>query len=51
MPCFQKIGDVPTRRHTQFRRRSSQLYHEELVGEEGFVGDSILLYHRLNTWA
>ncbi|KLL94246.1 homogentisate 1,2-dioxygenase [Rhodococcus sp. IITR03] len=46
MPYFQRVGEIPRRRHTQFRQADSSLYHEELVGEEGFNGDSALLYHR-----
>ena len=46
MPYFQQVGDIPRRRHTQFRQPDGSLFHEELVGEEGFTGDSSLLYHR-----
>jgi homogentisate 1,2-dioxygenase len=40
------VGDVPPKRHTQFRQPDGRLYSEELVGEEGFSSDSSLLYHR-----
>jgi homogentisate 1,2-dioxygenase len=46
VPHFQRVGDVPRRRHTQFRQNDGSLFHEELVGEEGFSGDSSLMYHR-----
>lgn len=46
MPYFMQVGRVPRKRHTQFRREDGRLYCEELMGEEGFVSDSSLLYHR-----
>jgi homogentisate 1,2-dioxygenase len=45
MPYYRLVGDVPPKRHTQFRRPDGALYSEELVGEEGFSDDSALLYH------
>ncbi|MDQ3165449.1 MAG: homogentisate 1,2-dioxygenase [Actinomycetota bacterium] len=50
MVHYQRIGEVPPKRHTQFRvsdgPRAGQLHYEELMGEEGFSSDSSLLYHR-----
>lgn len=51
MAHYQRQGSVPPKRHTQHRRpagrgRLGALYHEELMGEEGFSSDSSLLYHR-----
>jgi homogentisate 1,2-dioxygenase len=46
MPFYRSTGDVPRKRHTQFRRPDGGLYREELMGEEGFASDSSLLYHR-----
>ncbi|GAB2966777.1 homogentisate 1,2-dioxygenase [Streptomyces pseudoechinosporeus] len=46
MPYFLHLGETPRTRHTQFRRPDGVLYREELMGEEGFVSDSSLLYHR-----
>jgi homogentisate 1,2-dioxygenase len=43
---YQRVGEVPHKRHTQFRRPDGGLYSEELMGEEGFSSDSSLLYHR-----
>jgi homogentisate 1,2-dioxygenase len=40
------VGEVPPKRHTQFRRPDGGLYSEELMGEEGFSADAALLYHR-----
>ena len=46
MAHYQRIGDVPPKRHTQFRDGAGALRYEELMGEEGFSSDSSLLYHR-----
>ena len=46
MPFFTKVGDVPRKRHTVFRQPDGSLFWEELIGEEGFSGDTSLLYHR-----
>jgi homogentisate 1,2-dioxygenase len=46
MAYYRRVGEVPPKRHTQFRQPDGTLYHEELMGEEGFSSDSSLLYHR-----
>ena len=46
MSFYRQVGDVPPKRHTQFRQPDGSLYYEELMGEEGFSSDSSLLYHR-----
>jgi homogentisate 1,2-dioxygenase len=46
MPYYRRVGDVPPKRHTQFRQPDGSLYAEELMGQEGFSSDSSLLYHR-----
>lgn len=46
MAYYRRVGDVPPKRHTQHRKPDGGLLREELVGEEGFTGDSSLLYHR-----
>jgi homogentisate 1,2-dioxygenase len=46
MPHYRSVGDVPRKRHVQFRQPDGRLYAEELMGEEGFSSDSALLYHR-----
>jgi homogentisate 1,2-dioxygenase len=46
MPYYRRVGEVPHKRHTQFRRPDGGLYAEELMGVEGFSGESALLYHR-----
>ncbi|MBC6459242.1 homogentisate 1,2-dioxygenase [Actinomadura sp. HBU206391] len=46
MPYYRAVGEIPRKRHVQFRRPDGGLYAEELMGEEGFSSDSSLLYHR-----
>src|SRR5215469_15178416 len=45
MPYYRMIGEIPRKRHLRFRDAAGNLYAEELMGEEGFVSDSSLLYH------
>ena len=45
MPFYHQLGSVPRKRHIVFRRPDGGLYAEELMGHEGFVGTSALLYH------
>jgi homogentisate 1,2-dioxygenase len=45
MPFYHRLGAIPRKRHTVFRRPDGGLYAEELMGHEGFVGTSALLYH------
>jgi len=45
MPFYQKKGQVPPKRHTQFTKADGTLHHEQLFGTIGFVGMSSLLYH------
>jgi len=45
MPYYRVVGEVPRKRHTQFRKPDGSLYAEELMGVEGFSSDSALLYH------
>jgi homogentisate 1,2-dioxygenase len=46
MPSYSCLGQVPHKRHTQFRKPGGGLYAEELFGEEGFSGMYSLLYHQ-----
>jgi homogentisate 1,2-dioxygenase len=46
MPYYRSVGELPRKRHTQFRQPDGSLYAEELMGQEGFSSDSSLLYHR-----
>jgi homogentisate 1,2-dioxygenase len=45
VPSYYRLGEVPPKRHVQFRAPSGDLYHEELFGAEGFSGRYSLLYH------
>jgi homogentisate 1,2-dioxygenase len=45
MPMYHTLGQIPRKRHIVFRRPDGGLYAEELMGHEGFVGTSSLLYH------
>src|SRR5215475_14270248 len=46
MPYYRQVGEVPPKRHTQFRSPDGGLYAEELMGHGGFSSVSALLYHR-----
>jgi len=45
MPFYLKRGEVPNKRHTQFRDKEGNLYHEELISREGFSDISSNVYH------
>src|SRR4051812_23173058 len=45
MPSYQRLGEVPPKRHTQLRSPAGELYAEEMIGTEGFSGRYSLLYH------
>ncbi len=45
MPYYRRVGSVPPKRHTQFRRDDGSLHAEELMGADGFSAESALLYH------
>src|SRR6476659_7243850 len=45
MPYYYKLGSIPHKRHTQFRRPDGSLYSEQLFSTEGFSNDYALLYH------
>jgi homogentisate 1,2-dioxygenase len=45
MPSYYKLGEIPHKRHTQFRKPDSSLYSEQLFSTEGFSNDYSLLYH------
>lgn len=45
MPHYKQVGDIPPKRHTQFRKPDGSLYAEELFGAEGFSGPQSILYH------
>ncbi len=45
MAYYRVVGEIPHKRHTQFRKPDGGLYAEELMGVEGFSSDAALLYH------
>ena len=45
MPHYARLGTIPKKRHTQFRRPDGELYTEEVIGAEGFSGISSIAYH------
>lgn len=45
MPHYIKLGSIPHKRHTQFRKPDGGLYSEQLFSTEGFSDDYSLLYH------
>ena len=45
MPFYHKSGQIPPKRHTQFRKPDGSLYAEELVSTEGFSSLYSLVYH------
>lgn len=45
MPFYCLRGQVPQKRHTQYRKPDGSLYHEELFSTEGFSNTYSLLYH------
>src|SRR5581483_5501493 len=44
MPMYQRLGDLPRKRHIQFRDNGT-LLNEEVFGLEGFSGNESILYH------
>lgn len=45
MSYYVRAGDVPHKRHTQFRKPDGSLHHEEVMGIHGFSGVQSILYH------
>ena len=45
MPFYQTRGEVPTKRHTQFRDDTGNLYWEELISRKGFSHMYSNVYH------
>lgn len=42
---YHKLGNIPPKRHTQFKQPDDSLYKEELVSSRGFSGIYSNLYH------
>lgn len=45
MSRYHKLGKIPHKRHTTFKKPDGSLYQEELFGTAGFAGMSSLIYH------
>ena len=45
MPFYHKLGKIPPKRHTQFRKPDGSLYAEQLFGTIGFDGMYTNSYH------
>jgi len=45
MPHYHKLGKIPPKRHTQFRKTDGNLYAEQLVSTIGFDEAYSLTYH------
>lgn len=45
MPHYFTLGQIPHKRHTQFRQPNGKLYSEQLFSTEGFSNEYTLLYH------
>tara|TARA_R110002111_G_scaffold85989_2_gene134731 strand:- start:427 stop:1596 length:1170 start_codon:yes stop_codon:yes gene_type:complete len=45
MPFYHKLGNIPHKRHIQFRKPDGSLYYEQLFGTVGFDGMSTNSYH------
>lgn len=45
MSHYYKLGKIPHKRHTQFRKPDGSLYSEQLVSTEGFSDTYSLTYH------
>lgn len=45
MSYYVRAGEVPHKRHTQFRKPDGSLHHEEVMGIHGFSGVQSILYH------
>ena len=45
MPFYQKRGQLPNKRHIQFRNKDGILYYEELISREGFSSLYSNVYH------
>ena len=45
MPRYHKLGKIPHKRHTVFKKENGRIHYEQLFGTIGFDGMSSLLYH------
>ena len=45
MPLYHRLGSIPPKRHTVFRKENGDLYYEQLFGTIGFDGMYTNMYH------
>ncbi|MCB9437481.1 MAG: homogentisate 1,2-dioxygenase [Anaerolineales bacterium] len=45
MPFYHTLGQLPHKRHIQFRKPNGELYREQVMGLEGFSGMQSISYH------
>src|SRR5262249_8551695 len=45
MPSYHRLGQVPPKRHVQFRDPDGRLYADAVFGTQGFSGNYSILYH------
>jgi homogentisate 1,2-dioxygenase len=45
MPIYHRLGQIPRKRHSVFRKSDGELHMEQLMGNKGFTGPASLLYH------
>src|SRR5215467_12117058 len=45
MSRYVSLGQIPPKRHTQFRKPDGSLYAEQVFGTKGFSGIASILYH------
>ncbi|MGO0062234.1 homogentisate 1,2-dioxygenase [Brevibacillus fluminis] len=45
MPFYQRMGEVPHKRHVTFFKPDGTLYREQVMGTKGFSGIQSILYH------
>ncbi|WP_347548181.1 homogentisate 1,2-dioxygenase [Pseudalkalibacillus hwajinpoensis] len=45
MVYYRRLGDIPHKRHTTFKKQDGSLYREQVMGTKGFSGVQSILYH------
>ncbi|MCP3773743.1 homogentisate 1,2-dioxygenase [Paenibacillus sp. MZ04-78.2] len=45
MPFYHRMGQIPNKRHVQFRKEDGSLFREQVMGTKGFSGNQSILYH------
>ncbi|WP_163854085.1 homogentisate 1,2-dioxygenase [Paenibacillus elgii] len=45
MPFYHRMGQIPNKRHVQFKKEDGSLFREQVMGTKGFSGIQSILYH------